>query len=328
MSAIEHNERMARLPPGRCSGMTLIELMVALTIGLFLTWGAIQVYLQSKSNYRSTEVVTRLQENARFALDTLEPDLRLAGFWGRHRDPGRVSVPAGGIAVTCDGNDVSAWALDLAHPVDASDDNYDLGCGAFSTARADSDVLVVRHAGELIVPPQAGQVQLRSNLARAQLFDDGNEPTGFGAAAETRDLVVHAYYVDNASSFADDLPSLRRQTLVNGGLVEDQEMITGVENMQVQFGLDTNGDGRVERYVDPDDPDADTERIVAVRLWLLVRSEESPGPAFADNRQYLPPDANADSIEPGTALYPAQFQRLEVTKTIYLRNQAGPQGTR
>ena len=66
--------------------MTLIELMVSMTIGLFLTWGAFQVYLQSKSNYRAAEVMTRLQENARFALETLEPDLRLAGFWGRHRE--------------------------------------------------------------------------------------------------------------------------------------------------------------------------------------------------------------------------------------------------
>ena len=57
----------------RSRGMTLIELMVAMTIGLFLTWGAFQVYIQSKSNYRAAEVMTRLQENARFALETLEP---------------------------------------------------------------------------------------------------------------------------------------------------------------------------------------------------------------------------------------------------------------
>ena len=60
--------------------------------------------------------------------------------------------------------------------------------------------------------------------------------------------------MDNASSFSDAIPSLRRKTLINGGVIEDQEMITGVENLQVQFGLDTNGDGTVERYVDPDSP--------------------------------------------------------------------------
>ncbi|MCC7259040.1 MAG: PilW family protein [Gammaproteobacteria bacterium] len=300
--------------------MTLVELTVAMAIGVFLTWGAFQVYVQSKSNFRAAEVNTRLNENARFALETIEPDLRLAGFWGRHREAALVA-PAGGIAVSCDGDDVTAWALDLAAPVEASDDVYDLGCAPFSAARAGSDVLVVRHASDLLRAPQAGQVQVQSSLAMAQLFADGGVPAGFGADSETRDLVVHAYYVDDTSSFTADLPSLRRQTLVAGALVEDQEIVSGVENLQVQFGLDANGDGTVERYVDPDDAAAVPGAIVAVRLWLLLRSEESPGAGYTDPREYQPLDADAPVIVPGDAPYPAGFQRLEVTKTIGLRNQ-------
>ena len=301
-------------------GMTLIELTVSMAIGLFLTWGAFQVYLQSKGNYRAAEVATRLQENARFALETMEPDLRLAGFWGRHRDAGLVA-PAGGIGVNCDGDDVADWALDLEQPVEARDDSYDLLCAPFSEARQDSDVLVLRHAGGLTAAPQAGQIQVQSNLVFAQLFADGVVPAGFAADSETRDLIVHAYYVDNSSSFADDVPSLRRLTLINGGVIEDQEMISGVENLQVQFGLDTNGDGSVERYVDPDNAAAGT--IIAVRIWMLVRSEESPGAQFRDQREYQPPDADVAAIAPGDELYPAEFQRLEITKTVRLRNQGG-----
>lgn len=309
--------------PGGQRGMTLIELMVSLTIGMFLTWGAIQVYLQSKDNYRAAEVMTRLQENARFALETLEPDLRLAGLWGRHNDPARVLVPAAGFVVTCAGVDVGEWALDLAAPVAALDDDYDLDCGPRSTARPGSDVLIVRRAGELLAAPQAGQLQIHSDLSMARLFDDGMVPAGFDARAETRDLVVHAYYVDNESSFSASTPSLRRKTLVRGSVMEDQEMITGVENLQVQFGLDTNGDGSVNRYVDPDHPAVLGARIVAVRLWMLVRAEESPGPGFRDSREYQPPDEDADPIVPGDELYPAVFPRLEMTKTILLRNRTG-----
>lgn len=309
--------------------MTLIELMVSMTIGLFLTWGAFQVYFQSKSNYRAAEVMTRLQENTRFALETLEPDLRLAGFWGRHRESA-LMTPAAGIAVSCDGADASAWAFDFDAPVEAVDDGYDLVCAPHSAARIDSDVLVVRHASEFTMPAQAGKVQVQADLALATVFADGVIPAGFGATSETRDLVVHAYYVDNASSFSSEIPSLRRQTLVAGGTIEDQEMITGVENLQVQYGLDTNGDGSIERYVDPDSPTVTAgaagflpdARIVAVRLWMLVRSEESPGPAFRDERQYQPLDLNDGPITPAEPLYPPQFQRTEVTKTIFLRNQA------
>lgn len=320
--------RRAPFAGARQGGMTLIELMVSLALGLFLSWGAFTVYLTSKSNYRAAEVLTRLQENARFALETVEPDLRLAGFWGRHSEAGLVSVGPG-IAVGCDGNDVTDWALDVAVPVAAVDDGYDLACDAFSDARADSDVLVVRHASERTALPEAGTVQIHSDLALAAVFDDGIIPPGFDAVAETRDLVVHAYYVDESSAFAPGTPSLRRQTLVDGGGVEDQELITGVENLQVQFGLDTDGDGAVERYVDPDSPALDPAaagfledaRVVAVRLWMLVRAEESPDPAFRDAREYRRPDADGEVIRPGGDPYPDRFPRIQVTKTVYLRNQ-------
>lgn len=310
--------------PHHLRGMTLIELMVALTIGLFLTWGAFEVYVQSKNNYRAAEVLTRLQENARFALESVEPDLRLAGYWGSEL------VNAGsGVAITCDAVDVTPMVLRPAEPIAAADGAYDLDCAPFSEARAGSDVLIVRHATADVKTPDAGKVQLQADLDLAEIFSGGVPPPDFGPTSQTRDVVFHAYYVDNASSFAGSVPSLRRLTLVGGG-IENQEMISGVENLQVQFGLDTNGDGVVERYVDPDSaavtegvagflPDA---RIVAVRLWLLVRSEESPSPAFRDEHEYLPLDADEAPIVPGSALYPAQFQRLEVTKTIFLRNEA------
>jgi type IV pilus assembly protein PilW len=313
--------------PARSRGMTLIELMVSMAIGLFLTWGAFEVYVQSKSNYRAAEVTTRLQENARFALEMVEPDLRLAGFWGA------LQVDTGaGIAISCDGTDVTAWATDFRAAVDATDGAYEIDCAPFSDARDDSDVLVVRHASERTTDLEPGRVQLQTSLVSAAAFDDGVVPPGYDATSETRDLVVHAYYVDNTSSFADGIPSLRRHTLVDGGVIEDQEMVSGVENLQVQLGLDTNGDGSVERYVDPDSPTV-TEgavgflpdaRVVAVRLWMLVRSEESPGPAWRDVREYRPLDLDDAPIVPGDELYPSQFQRLEVTKTVFLRNQTGP----
>jgi type IV pilus assembly protein PilW len=310
--------------------MTLIELLVSLTIGLFLTWGAFEVYVQSKSNFRAADAQTRLQENARFALETLEPDLRLAGSWGRNREAGRVTGAAA-IAVTCGGVDASAWALDFAAPVAARDDSYDLDCAPLDTARADSDVLLVRRADSRIADPTPGTVQLRSDLTLTAVFADGVNPAGFPDTAETRDLVVHAYYVDNASSFDATLPSLRRKTLVPGGVLQDEEMITGVENLQVQFGLDTDGDGSVERYVDPDSPVLDPAaaaflpdaRVMAVRLWLLVRGEEAPGGGFRDTGSYQPLDLELGAITPGSDLYPDEFQRVAITRTVLLRNQGG-----
>ena len=64
------------------SGMTLVELLVALAIGSFLMIGAVQVYNQSRQAFVINESIARVQETAQFAMDTLEADLRMASNWG------------------------------------------------------------------------------------------------------------------------------------------------------------------------------------------------------------------------------------------------------
>ena len=66
----------------RQAGFTLVELMVALTIGLFVVAVMGTIYLGSKSTFLSQDSMARLQENGRFAIDTIGADLRMAGFRG------------------------------------------------------------------------------------------------------------------------------------------------------------------------------------------------------------------------------------------------------
>ena len=91
------------------SGMTLVELLVALTIGSFLIIGAVQVYNQSRQAYVINDSIARVQETAQFAMDTLEADLRMASNWGQNSrgsavngrsdtggDPNPLGLPAPG----------------------------------------------------------------------------------------------------------------------------------------------------------------------------------------------------------------------------------------
>lgn len=63
-------------------GFTLIELMVSMLIGLIILNGVIQVVLNSKRSYLDNQEVSQIQENARFAIDTLSRELRMAGYFG------------------------------------------------------------------------------------------------------------------------------------------------------------------------------------------------------------------------------------------------------
>ncbi len=74
--------------PLRARGMTLIELMIGMAIGLFLMTVMGAVYLGSKGTFTAQESTARLQENGRFAVDVLAKDLRMAGF---HACAGQVS---------------------------------------------------------------------------------------------------------------------------------------------------------------------------------------------------------------------------------------------
>lgn len=63
-------------------GFSLVEILVALMVGTLLSMGISQVYINSKKTYTLQEQVARLQENARYALDRIARDIRMAGSIG------------------------------------------------------------------------------------------------------------------------------------------------------------------------------------------------------------------------------------------------------
>jgi type IV pilus assembly protein PilW len=304
-------------------GLTLVELMVAMVLGLFLMIGAMSVFTQGRQHYQSAGIVARLQENIRFAFDVLENDIRLAGFWGQHNIGANTNVS--GVAVVCGPNIVTAWALDTLNPVqatnnmpDGSNQNVVPNCSAFGDGVIpNTDVLVVRHASG---QPQAftnGRVQIQSDLGKAMTFSDGALPLGFVAnESTTHDVVVNAWYLSAGSNTLDDVPSLRRRTLINSTMV-DEEVIAGVENMQIQFGVDTDNDGSIERFVDPDNAVVAGNQVLSVRIWLLMRSEYTER-GFTDGKTYVLPDAVLADFVPND-----NFRRMQASKTIMLRNTRG-----
>src|SRR5210317_239223 len=61
-------------------GLSLIELMIAIMLSIFITAALITLFVNSKQNYRMNENMSRLQENARFAMSFIARDLRMADY--------------------------------------------------------------------------------------------------------------------------------------------------------------------------------------------------------------------------------------------------------
>ena len=123
---------------------------------------------------------------------------------------------------------------------------------------------------------------MQTTRIQGVLFADGAAPLPPGDST-THNLIVHSYYVADDSPLIPGTPTLRRKTLTATGgapAIIDQEIAPGVENLQIQFGIDMNEDNTVDRYVNPGDPIYDPSasgyvpgaRVIAARLWLVVRS--------------------------------------------------------
>lgn len=311
------------------SGVTLIELMVALVIGSFLIIGAVQVYMQSRTTYVVNENLARVQENGEFALDVLEPEIRMASYWGllsrpdlvEGRATGGNADPLGvGAPATCGAD----FVTDLLRPIEGANNTTDWPCVGAGNFMPDSDSFVIRRARIAPSAPAAGRIQIETTRLQGQLYSNGVPPGGFvGGGTQTNDLIVNGYYVSPTSDIFPDVPSLRRRSLVSIGgapVIQDEEVAPGIENMQVQFGLDMDGNTTVDRYVNPDSPIIDPTsaafdpdvRVLAVRLWLLVRSVDRE-PDMDDDTDYEMAD-----VDLGT--FNDDFRRMVKTKTILLRN--------
>lgn len=315
------------------AGVTLVELMVALSIGSFLMIGAVQVYNQSREAFVVNESIARVQETAQFAMDTIEADLRMASNWGQQsrgtaivgRSVAGDANPLGLAAPVLCGAD---WALDLGIPVTGDNNNYALPCppdpGGAGLAQPNSDTITLRRTTVAVSLLEAGRLQVQTTRIQGQLFDDGIVPPSFNPAeSQTHNLLINTYYVATTSNLIPGVPTLRRKMLTRiGGVpaIVDQEVAPGVENLQVQFGLDVNQDNTVDRYVNPDDDVLDPlaagfipgATVMTVRIWIVVRGVSQEG-GIMDQRDYEPGDIDL-------GVYNDAFRRMQVSKTILLRN--------
>ena len=138
----------------------------------------------------------------------------------------------------------------------------------------------MREATSEIAPLENRRVQVQSNRSTLAFFTDGQVPATFAVmdpgASETHNVVVHAYYVKSLGPNAAGVAqyALYRRSLTAGPSIIDEEVIPGVEDLQVQFGIDAAPlDGSTDRYVNPDAVPAGA-RIVTTRL-APVRSRSS-----------------------------------------------------
>lgn len=112
------------LPRAAMAGLSLIELLIAMTIGLVLLLGLVQVMGASRAAYQLSSGVARTQENARFAMDSLQRDLRMAGHLGCVNDQARMQDGLEGVHLKFLANDNN-------YPAATTATRFDMGIQGF-----------------------------------------------------------------------------------------------------------------------------------------------------------------------------------------------------
>ncbi|HEU0224480.1 MAG TPA: PilW family protein [Steroidobacteraceae bacterium] len=271
----------------RQGGLTLVEALIAMLLVLAVSAAALAFVARGRDAQRAGESLARLEETLDDAFAALEDGIRMAGYLGLAPAGTAVAgaAPVGAPEpdeLVVAGGCTPSLARDLAHPVAASDGAYEAAPGLPLDCRPSpqgrhvtgTDVLILRHAAAQASTPAAGRLQIESSLRAARLAADG--VALLGAGARWHDLEAGAYYVSADSTGRDGWPSLRRKRLVGGNrpLFQDEELVTGISDLQLEFGIDEawDADAAVDRW-EPAPVSAPAGTLRALRLTLEARSD-------------------------------------------------------
>lgn len=300
----------------RQKGVTLIELMIGLTISLIITAVIATLYLNSTKVFKVEDAVSRLQESGRFVTQTLQQDIRMAGFRGCE---GATNKPVNTL------NSATGYLYQFDTGVDgfngASGSTWvpalDPSIAALVPAPlAGTDVLTIRktvggafgvtapfmggNAAALHVESgnslAKGDILLISNCSNSAIIQvtNANPNTSgdivhaiggttvpgnatpdmkhvFKSDASIYRIVTRTYFIAPSvvrpgvnSLWSNSVPSYT-------GVAQPEELAEGIDNMQIKYGVDTDGDKAANTYLDASLLTAvDWANVVSVKLSLLM----------------------------------------------------------
>jgi len=326
----------------RMAGLSLIELMVSITLGLMILSGVALVFTNTSAARNEVERTSRQIENGRYAIEVLSDELRLAGFFGELNvasvsAPG--SMPADQCSVTVtdwqDGQGQNSW-LRLHVQGFANGTGFNQTTCALENHKANTDILLVRRARTCIAG-SSGCPAAIGGRAYIQVSLCGTEPAPNQAtthklgnqgsvtfdlkkkdctnAADLRQYYVRIYYISTDNGSGVSVPTLKQMEM-DGDAWVTTPLVEGIEQMKIEYGVDTNTDGAPDSYVAAPASLADWTNVVAVNVHLLARNLET-SPGYTDSKTYT---LGSTTFAPGDG-----FRRHVYSSLVRLNNPSGRQ---
>ncbi|SEO72927.1 PilW family protein [Aquisalimonas asiatica] len=299
------------LRKSRTKGVSLIELMVAMLIGLILMAGVVQIYLGTTATNRAQEGLSRVQENARFAMEVLTRNIRMGGH---SLCTGQQTVSELDVRLRASNAGmlpVNGGSLDLARAVHGVDSAADLwGSDEPGNLVAGTPALRLMHAEGVSTNAadesfQGGNFDISGNPSEidqgdlvmvtdcetADVFRVINTTAGEASGTininHAQENDPHNWNeIDNNYNEESQVARFAKRAFYIGtngqgtpslymrrSSGDALEIVENIEAMTFAYGIDTSNDGQVDRYEEAGDVN-DWEAVLSIRVAVLVRSEE------------------------------------------------------
>lgn len=225
-------------------GMSIVELLVAMALGLLLLGGILQVFLSSRQTYSANEAMGRMQENGRFALEFIARSARLAGY----------------IEPT----------LQIALPMPVIPDSDQC-----SEIPADKKAQLCSTQGAGNVPDSIG-------FSFQPPLTDGARRDCLGNTIAANDqLIVNYFGIIPANGTLPASLGCRSYNLTTNAWITGpnlQPLVEGIDSLQVLYGVDSGGDSRSANQYISADRVSNWAKVRSVRIAVLANSVESMDP--------------------------------------------------
>ena len=306
------------LHPRRQRGLSLVELMIGVTIGLALLAALGSLYVATSKARAEFNKTGEQVENGRYALESMARDIEMAGFFGRPGLPVSLQYSLPGPCTTAQASmGFDNTTSPLTVPVAVS--GVAAGGAAptcLTSMVAGSEAITVRYASGNVTPAASGTeyyLQQSSCATDTKQLVYDNKSANFtllgktcnGAQpAELRKYVVRSYYLagcDNCGTGGDSMPTLKVAEFVNGS-IQVSSLVAGIQDVHLSYGIDTDNNGSPDCYVD--NPAIDNSaactgsagyswvnattnwaNVTAVRVTVLARNLDSTV-GWKDTRTY------------------------------------------
>ena len=311
-------------------GFSLLEVFVALAIGLVLLAGVLSVFVGMKTTTSQTSSNGELQENGRFAISVLSDDLLRQDFWGDYT--GTFSLASINPVPGAPGNDCNGGGVNNSSFPSASGHFRTLWgesvtsanpMGCFGDAKKGSDVIQLKRVISIPVAPAAGAYYLTTNINEGAIL--------LGAAAVIKNSQSwqyqhHVYYIREETQGSNN----KVPVLMQGQLTTKMTfapIIDGIEMIRFMYGVDTDidptaaGYGVVDAFISADNmtqalwDNAGGTKIIAVKVFVLARNVLPDNKYTNTNTYFLGDLNNGNGIT-----FNDNYRRLLFSSTITLYN--------